>query len=114
MYPMLNTCPNLAYAVGALGRHIANPGEDYKCALDHISQYLQPKPDSSPTSVGLEGLMLTSFIDVNWANKLSDCSLTSGYIYKLSGRAINWSSKKQSSITVTIMDLWTAYLVSTV
>ena len=34
MYPMLSTRPNLAYAVGALGRHAAMSGDEHQRALD--------------------------------------------------------------------------------
>ena len=34
MYPMLGTRPDLAYAVGALGRHAATPGDEHQRALD--------------------------------------------------------------------------------
>jgi len=30
MYPMLGTCLDLTYAIGALGRHAANPGEEHE------------------------------------------------------------------------------------
>jgi len=47
---------------------------------------------------------LTGFVDADWANKLSDQSLTSGYVYQLVGGAISWSSKKQSSIALSSME----------
>jgi len=34
MYPMLSTHPDIAYAVGALGRHAATPGEEHQRTLD--------------------------------------------------------------------------------
>jgi hypothetical protein len=39
-------------------------------------------------------------MDADWANERSDCSSTSGYVYKLTRGAISWSSKKQSSIAL--------------
>ena len=47
-----------------------------------------------------EGMTLTGFVDANWANELSDHSSTSGFVYKLAGAAISWSSKKQSSVAL--------------
>jgi hypothetical protein len=102
MYPMLGTRPDLAYAVGALGRHAANPGEDHQRALDRVFRYLQATKDWRLTyQRGTPGgHTLTGFVDADWANDLSDRSSTSGYVYKLTGRAISWSSKKQSSIAL--------------
>ena len=102
MYPMLRTHPNLTYAIGALSRHTANPGEEHKCAMDRVFWYLQATKDWCLTFQhgAMGGLTLTGFIDADWANKLSDCSLTSGYVYRLVGGAISWSSKKQSSVAL--------------
>ena len=36
IYPMLETCPDLAYAVMALGCHTMNPGPDHQHALEHM------------------------------------------------------------------------------
>jgi len=41
MYPMLGTHLDLAYAIRALGRHAANPGEEHKHTLDWVFQYFQ-------------------------------------------------------------------------
>jgi hypothetical protein len=102
MYPMLGTRPDLAYAVGALGRHAANPGEDHERALDRVFRYLQATKDWHLTyQRGTPGgLTLTGYVDADWANELSDRSSTSGYVYRLAGGAISWSSKKQSSIAL--------------
>ena len=47
-----------------------------------------------------EALTLSGFVNVDWVNKCSDCSSTSSYVFKLIGGAISWSSKKQTSITL--------------
>jgi hypothetical protein len=102
MYPMLGTRPDLAYTVGALGRHAATPGEEHERALERVFRYLQETKDwclifqrSTP-----EKHILSGFVDSNWANELSDRSSTSGYVFKLANGAISWSSKKQSTIAL--------------
>ena len=102
MYPMLGTRPDLAYAVGALRQHAANPGEEHQRALDRVFRYLEGTKDWHlvyQRGVGDE-LTLGGFVDADWANELSDCSSTSGYVYNLGGGAISWSSKKQTSIAL--------------
>ena len=47
-----------------------------------------------------EGLTLTGYTDADWANDLGDCKSTSGYVFKLAGGAISWSSKKQPSVAL--------------
>jgi hypothetical protein len=47
-----------------------------------------------------EGLTLTGYADADWANDLGDRKSTSGYVFKLAGGAISWSSKKQPSVAL--------------
>jgi hypothetical protein len=102
MYPMLGTHPDLAYAVGALGRHAANPGPNHQCALDRVFKYLRATSDCGLVfQQGAEnGLTLMGFVDTNWASDVNDRRSTSGYIFMLAGCAISWSSKKQMSVTL--------------
>ena len=102
MYPMLGTRPDLAYAVGILGRHAANPGEEHQRALDRVFRYLAGSKDWTLVyQRGTEeALTLGGFVDADWANERSDRSSTSGYVFKLAGGAISWSSKKQTSIAL--------------
>ena len=102
IYPMLGTCPDLAYTVGALGRHAAAPRENHQCTLEWVFKYLQATKDWSLVYQygNTGGQILTGFVDADWANERSDHSLTLGYMYKLTGGAISWTLKKQSLITL--------------
>lgn len=102
MYPMLDTCPDLAFTVALLGRHTATPGEQHQRALDHIFRYLRGTSNwSLAFQQGREnGLTLHGYADADWANDSSDRKSTSGFVFLLAGGAISWSSKKQSSITL--------------
>jgi Reverse transcriptase (RNA-dependent DNA polymerase) len=40
MYLMVGTCPDLSYAVSALGRHNATPGSSHLLSLDRVFKYL--------------------------------------------------------------------------
>ena len=102
MYPMLGTWPDLGYAIAALGRHAANPGPDHQHALKRVFRYLRATSDqqlvfrrgapSSPTLFG--------YADADWASDVNDRKSTSGYMFKLAGAAVSWSSKKQTSVTL--------------
>ena len=37
---------------------------------------------------------------MDWASNVNDCKSTSGYMFKLAGTAVSWSSKKQTSIAL--------------
>ena len=76
------------------------PGEDHQWALNCVFRYLKQTKDWSLVyqrrSAGSD--ILAGYTDADWANNLSDCSSTSGYVFKLSSGMISWSSKKQKLI----------------
>jgi Reverse transcriptase (RNA-dependent DNA polymerase) len=102
MYLMLGTRPDLAYAVGTLSRYAANPGHDHQRALERVFRYLRGTCDYELTyRRGTDsGLTLYGFTDADWASDVNDRRSTSGYAFFLAGGAISWSSKKQTSITL--------------
>jgi hypothetical protein len=102
MYPMLGTCPDLAYTVAALGRHSATPGADHQRALERTLRYL--KATSNQRLVFQHGTpggtVLHGFVDADWASDVNDCKSTSGFVFMLGGAAVSWSSKKQTSVAL--------------
>jgi hypothetical protein len=102
MYPMLGTCPDLAYMVAALGQHSASPSTEHQHALDCTFRYLRATSDKHLVfQRGTPGsLMLHGFIDADWASDVNDCKSMSGFIFMLGGTAVSWSSKKQTSVAL--------------
>jgi hypothetical protein len=102
MYPMLETRPDLSYAIAALSCHTANPRLDHQRALECVFRYL--RATSSKQLVFGQGTSsgstLFGYADTDWASDINDCKSTSGYVFKLAGTAVSWSSKKQTSIAL--------------
>ena len=102
MYPMLGSRPDLAYTVAALGRHAATPGPDHQRALDRAFRYVRATTNrhlvfqrGTPNGTTLHG-----FVDADWASDINDRKSTSGFVFKLAGAAISWSSKKQATVAL--------------
>ena len=102
MYLMLGTRPDLAYAIGALGRHAANPGPDHQRALERVYRYLRATHDYQLfyQRGSDSGTTLHGFVDADWGSDVNDRKSTSGYAFMLAGGAISWSSKKQTSVAL--------------
>ena len=102
MYLMIATCPNLAYAVGALRRHTANLGEEHLRALNRVFRYLRGTKHRELTfqKEGGDGLVLKGYADADWASDKNDRKSTSRYAFTLGGGATRWSSKKQSAVAL--------------
>ncbi|GAA5971756.1 hypothetical protein JCM3765_005605 [Sporobolomyces pararoseus] len=100
MYAMLSTRPNIAHAVGVLGRHSANPGPLHWAAVVHVLRYLKGtldfglkfNPDNSPL-VGFE-----AYSDSDWGACPTTSRSTMGYAFILSNGAVSWSSKLQPRV----------------
>jgi hypothetical protein len=104
MYPMLETHPNLSYTIAALGHHVTNPGLDHQRALKHIFRYLRATSGKQLIfrQGASSGSTLFGYADADWASDINDHKSTSGYIFKLAGATVSWSSKKQTSIALSI------------
>jgi hypothetical protein len=105
MYPMLGTHPNLGYAITALSHHTTNPGPDHQHALECIFWYLQATSNQQLVfrQGSLGSSMLFRYADADWASDINDHKSMSGYMFKLAGTAVSWSSKKQTSVTLSSM-----------
>jgi hypothetical protein len=102
IYPMLGTHPDLSYTIATLGHHAANPGLDHQRALECVFHYLRATNGKQLVfgQGASSGSTLFGYADADWASDVNDRKSTSGYIFKLAGAAVSWSSKKQTSIAL--------------
>jgi hypothetical protein len=98
MYLMVGTRPDIAFTVGALSRHLSNPGPEHWVVAKRVLRYLKGTANLCLTySGGLEELV--GYTDADWASDLDRYS-TSGYLFILGGGAVSWASKRQKSIAL--------------
>ena len=99
MYLMVGTRPDLAYAIGKLSQHSANPCESHWAAVKRVMRYVQ-----GTRNLGIvfncksKSPELLSFSDADWAGCQDSRKSTSGYVFKFCGAAISWSSRKQTVV----------------
>ena len=94
MYLCVSTRPDITYAVGSLAKLTSKLTNLHwitlKCVLCYlkgtIDYEIQYKKGESDDCVG--------FSDTDWAGDTDDWKSTSGYMFKMSGGAIAWRSKK--------------------
>lgn len=99
MYTMLCVRPDICYPVSYMGRFQQNPADHHWQTLKRIVRYLQ----------GTQGLCLeyrreeaaeplVGFADADWAADTEDRKSVSGYLFKVFGATVSWSSKKQTTV----------------
>jgi hypothetical protein len=99
------TRPGIMHAVCQVGRFQASPKTSHLLAVKRIFQYLK-----GTTKYGLwyptgNQLYLYSFTDVDWVGCVDDSKSTSGATFFLGGCLVNWSSKKQSAMSLSTAEV---------
>jgi hypothetical protein len=97
---LVNTRPDLSFAVGYVSRFLDEPHEDHLSAVKHILRYV-----AGTRSFGLwfekekkEEAVLVGFSDSDYAGDIDKRKSTSGIIFFLAGRPITWQSMKQKVV----------------
>ena len=106
MYAMMCTLPNICHYVRLVFQY--KPGPKHEMAVKRILRYLKGTSDYVLCNQGKD-LFLVGYIDVDWEGDLDQRKSTSRYAFLLNDCTISWCSKKQSCITLSIME--TKYVV---
>jgi hypothetical protein len=100
-YAMVVTRPDIAEAVGVVSRFCANPTEEHMKAVDDIYAYLKYSPN-----LGLHfkrncaDRELHAYVDADWAGCPDTRRSTTGYVVKLAGSPVSWSSRRQRTVAM--------------
>ena len=96
VYLEVCTRPDIAFAVGMLGRYQSNPGIEHWTAAKKVMRYLQGTKDYMLTYRESDHLDLIGYTDANFAGCQDSRKSTSGYIFMLASGAVAWKSTKQT------------------
>ena len=96
MYAQVCTRPDIAFAVGMLGRYQSNPGIDHWKAAKKVMRYLQGTKDYMLMYRRTDHLEVEGYSDSDFAGCIDSRKSTSGFIFMLAGGAISWRSAKQT------------------
>ena len=105
MYTMMYTRPNICYVVGLISRYQSNPGQKHWMTVKRILIYLKGTSDYMLCYQGKKDLRLIGYSDADWRDDIDQSKSTSGYVFLLNDNVILWSSKKQSCIALSIMEV---------
>jgi hypothetical protein len=103
MYAQVCTCPNLTFVTGMLGRYQKNPGISHWNGINKALRYIQGTKGLMLTYERSDSLEIVGYSDSDFVGCLNTDRSTSGYVFKLVGGAISWSSSKQTVMTSSMM-----------
>ncbi|KAJ9529095.1 hypothetical protein QJQ45_007775 [Haematococcus lacustris] len=98
LYLTCCTRPDIAFAVGALARHMSAPTKQHWLAVCSVLCYLKGTADQGLLFGGVSGLQ--GFSDADYAGDKDTARSTTGYIFTLNGGAISWSSRLQPTVAM--------------
>ncbi|KAK9687548.1 hypothetical protein QE152_g36174 [Popillia japonica] len=100
MYLMLATRPDLSTAVNIYSRYQQNPSEQVWKGLKRILRYLKGTADFELFYPKNTDTKLVGFADADWAGDQEDRKSTTGYLFKVFGGTICWSTNLGFAKTV--------------
>ncbi|KAH9725713.1 hypothetical protein KPL70_007982 [Citrus sinensis] len=99
MFAMICTRSDIAQAVGAVSRYMANPGGEHWIAVKRIMRYIRGTSDVALCYGGSE-FTVRGYVDSNFAGDLDKRKSTTGYVFTLAGAAVSWVSKLQTAVAL--------------
>ena len=99
MFAMICTRPDIAQAVGAVSRYMANPGGEHWIAVKRIMRYIIGTLDVALCYGGLE-FTVRGYVDSDFVGDLDKRKSTTGYVFTLAGAAVSWVSKLQTVVAL--------------
>lgn len=94
------TRPDLMYSVCLISKYMANPTEGHLFAAKRVLRYIKGTLEYGVFYERKGAVELVAYADSDYASDCDDRKSTSGYVFKLSGGAVAWSSKKQPIVTL--------------
>ena len=108
MYLMLQTRPEMAFAIGKLLRYTHCPTNDLLNRALQLIRFLRSTPDDGilfkPVDIDDDSFVRLGkafgYVDADYAGCLDTRKSTTGYVFTLASGPISWSSKLQSTVSL--------------
>jgi methyl coenzyme M reductase gamma subunit len=114
MYAAISTRPDIAHAVHYLASNMQAPMQRHMQAAERVLRYLAGTKDVGLVFGSRNGdhvgdsrgrqaqvqVDVCAFADADWANNKGDRRSVSGWVAKLNGDPVSWSSKKQRVVAL--------------
>jgi len=109
MWGQLATRPDLSFAVSLLSRFQADPGIEHWKGLLHVIGYIKNTMDYGLTYSRDADLTPLFYVNADYGRCQDTRCSTSGYVFTMAGGAVTWSSKRQATVALSMVE--TEYVV---
>jgi hypothetical protein len=98
MYAATHTRPDIAFAVGVLSRHMAEPHQQHWLAAKRVLHYLAGTPEYGLMFTKEGGKSITAYGDADYAGDVLGRKSTSGTVVLKNGAPLAQKSKLQTTV----------------
>jgi hypothetical protein len=94
---MVGTRPDIAFALGTLSRFTSRPQSHHQAALQRLLRYVKA---TQFYRITYRNGQLIGYTDADFGGSVvtDGAYSTSGYVFKLAGAPVSWSSKRQGEV----------------
>ncbi|KAG8502523.1 hypothetical protein CXB51_001167 [Gossypium anomalum] len=104
MYTMVCSRPDLSYAVSAVSKYMANPGEEHWKAFQWILIYLRGTTDVCLQFEKIEDGVI-GYVDADSARDLDRRRSLTGYVFRIGGCTISWKATLQTTVALSTTEV---------
>jgi hypothetical protein len=97
---LVNTRPNICYAVNQLSQAMVKPTKIFWKAGKHVLRYPRGKSEYGLWYKKTDEVKLHGFTDADWAVNPTNINNTSGGIFSIESTNVSWYSRKQRSMAL--------------
>ncbi|KAH9722963.1 Integrase catalytic domain-containing protein [Citrus sinensis] len=94
---------DIAQAVGAVSRYMANPGGEHWITVKRILRYIRGTSDVALCYGGSE-FTVRGYVDSDFAGDLDKRKSTTGYVFTLAGATVSWVLKPQTIVALSTIE----------
>lgn len=100
LYLSVCTRPDISFAVGNVSRFNNEFGKGHWNAVKRIFKYLKGTTDYKLQFSRDGNQYMIGFSDADWASDIESRKSCTGYLFKIQGGAISWTSKRQPTVAL--------------
>jgi hypothetical protein len=97
---LVNTRPNICYAVNQLSQVMVKPTKLFWKVGKHVLRYLRGTSEYGLWYRQTDGVKLHGFTDADWVGNPTDRKSTSGEIFSIGSTIVSWYNKKHISVAL--------------
>jgi hypothetical protein len=97
---LVNTRPDICYAVSALSQFMSQPRQIHWVAAKHVLRYLRGTVGYGLRYASSVDMRLQGYVDSDWAGSAVDRKSTSGCCFSLGSAMVSWCSRKQTFVAL--------------